>query len=151
MTLICMISCIDPRKLWYLWADCSCNAATMNGVPAIRASICEQKMDIRQVLERKIFLNIEISSDRSHGARPCWNWIGPTTNGYGPYKRIWQLIAGGSVPEGCDLHHLCHNKACCNPAHLKAVNSGHHSRLHKDKFLVELRDLRLAQLREGIA
>ena len=59
----------------------------------------------------------------------CWNWTeGTWHNGYGRFKWNYQswrahrfaLVATGKIPEGCQdrVRHLCHNRFCCNPAHL---------------------------------
>lgn len=62
----------------------------------------------------------------------CWGWngyIGP--HGYGvvhiagygpmPAHRISYEDRFGPVPEGYDIDHTCHNRACSNPDHLQAV------------------------------
>ena len=67
---------------------------------------------------------------------PCWNWTGAkvqTTNGrgdgYGKVKfrgETWRahvlayVLTHGSVLRGQVVRHLCHNRACCNPNHLRA-------------------------------
>jgi hypothetical protein len=28
----------------------------------------------------------------------------------------------GPIPDGYDIAHLCHNRVCCNPAHLEAMS-----------------------------
>jgi len=61
----------------------------------------------------------------------CWNWMGGTINGgYGAFDRFdtgTQTVAhrfsfelaNGPIPEGMLVDHLCFNRACCNPAHLR--------------------------------
>lgn len=63
---------------------------------------------------------------------PCWLWLGPTDkHGYGhaqAYKRLsgrpYQFaywLTHGAVPEGLEIDHICRNRACVRPSHLRAV------------------------------
>lgn len=68
----------------------------------------------------------------------CWEWIGSLRpDGYGqmtipclsPYpvrthRLAYQLAFG--EPEKQHIHHVCENKCCANPAHLKAVTPKEH-------------------------
>lgn len=58
----------------------------------------------------------------------CWLWTGPLRpkDGYGvwrsgPAHRAAFLSAGGSIPDGYQIDHLCRVRNCVNPAHLEAV------------------------------
>lgn len=46
------------------------------------------------------------------------------------HRYIWEMIYG-KVPEGYDLHHLCHNKGCCNLEHIQLLPKFTHLQLHK--------------------
>src|SRR3990167_377165 len=59
------------------------------------------------------------------GPGRCWLWKGGKANGgYGSFfldrhkvaaHRVAYLLAGGTIPDGLDLDHLCRNRACVNP------------------------------------
>lgn len=62
----------------------------------------------------------------------CWVWTANTTQGYGrfmswragrwqnTYAHIWAWEdANGPVPEDMEIDHLCSNKRCVRPSHLK--------------------------------
>lgn len=61
----------------------------------------------------------------------CWEWTGSrTAGGYGNLRagggndyahRVAYRLAKGPIPQGLVIDHLCRNRACCNPAHLEAV------------------------------
>jgi hypothetical protein len=64
----------------------------------------------------------------------CWNWTGyKNRQGYGHIARepgsagsklshrVSYEMANGPIPEGMDIDHICHNKSCVNPAHLRVA------------------------------
>lgn len=64
----------------------------------------------------------------------CWIWTGSKTwKGYGEiaalrtrvraHRLSWE-IAKGPIPEGLFIDHVCHNKACVRPAHLRLATDG---------------------------
>lgn len=69
------------------------------------------------------------------GISTCWHWSGCTNPHYGSFmlntkrgqnKRVlahrysYQMLVG-AIPDGLELDHLCRNKLCVNPAHLRPV------------------------------
>lgn len=60
----------------------------------------------------------------------CWEWQGGLSAGYGVFHigytqfaahRISYLWSNGSLTPGLQIDHLCNNKCCVNPKHLKEV------------------------------
>lgn len=62
----------------------------------------------------------------------CWPWLGnPSSRGYGrmqtplgsstPSHRVSLLISGREIPDGYVVDHICRNRLCVNPHHLRAV------------------------------
>lgn len=63
----------------------------------------------------------------------CWTWTRSKRNGYGQFaitskdvryahRHAWELLRG-EIPEGMMLDHICGNRACCNPDHLRVVTN----------------------------
>lgn len=62
----------------------------------------------------------------------CWLWTAFRRRGYGRFTVNGRMVnahrysfelAGGTVPDGLVLDHLCRNRSCVNPAHLEPVTS----------------------------
>ncbi len=61
---------------------------------------------------------------------PCWEWQGNISpGGYGRmyvdgtlvnvHRYAYSVFTGEDIPEGLVVRHICHNKGCINPVHLK--------------------------------
>lgn len=89
-------------------------------------------MNISPKSIERIFAKISINPDNN-----CWIWIGAkTSNGYGnvrvnkigyrTHRLIYALfVAPVPLGKGKDipvLHHICNNRLCCNPAHLRLIS-----------------------------
>lgn len=69
---------------------------------------------------------------------PCWMWTGPTDiQGYGKtggacvvaHRKVYE-VHRGKIGKGMTLHHLCENKGCVNPDHLRPLTRSEHMREH---------------------
>lgn len=67
------------------------------------------------------------------GESPCWNWLGHVMpNGYGQFRwpggslahRYAYTLWIGPIPDGMVIDHLCRNRKCVNPSHLRAISQG---------------------------
>lgn len=65
----------------------------------------------------------------------CWEWQLATNNGYGSgmAHRCMYEASVGPIPVGHDLHHVCRNRCCINPAHLEPVERVAHREQHQQE------------------
>ncbi len=78
-----------------------------------------------------------------HHPAGCWIWTGRINRtGYGRFHAGSRMLrahrfAYDQLIGGLDLervlHHLCHNKLCCNPDHMALVHPSQHKKLHPTK------------------
>lgn len=109
------------------------------------ASLCDvyttRKRSRPMRLSPKYRDKFEDSIDRSGGPDACWPWLGSkNTSGYGLLgicegsdrtyllaHRIAWSTENGDIPTDKIIRHRCHNRPCCNPAHLLVGT-------HKDNY-----------------
>lgn len=75
---------------------------------------------------KKFLANFSKKFKKSHR---CWNWIGTLSpQGYGRIvfkkcslvaHRVSYLLAGYKIPKKLVLDHICRNRKCVNPTHLR--------------------------------
>ena len=78
----------------------------------------------------------------------CWEWqLSVGSHGYGQgawegevrtaHSLWWQAVKGeryrGNDAEAITLHHVCHNKRCCNPSHLEAITNRENARMNSSR------------------
>lgn len=88
--------------------------------------------------EHRFWVMVKRSDEES-----CWPWLGNVhpRKGYGRWKptrydkmyyvhRIAYNLTKGDIASDKQILHLCHNKLCCNPAHLR-VGTDQENKLHE--------------------
>ncbi|MBX3002774.1 MAG: HNH endonuclease [Anaerolineales bacterium] len=76
----------------------------------------------------------------------CWNWTGAKqTKGYGSFgvgpgktqlaHRVAYMLKEGPIPRGLVIMHICDNRLCCNPRHLKVgtIADNNHDAISKGR------------------
>lgn len=68
------------------------------------------------------------------GEFECWPWRGsPAVKGYGRFfltrrkslraHRLALILTSGPIPASLVVDHICRQRDCCNPAHLRAISN----------------------------
>ena len=61
----------------------------------------------------------------------CWDWTGAAVNGYGVFRingatRVAHRVSygwrNGTIPVGAEVDHMCFNRGCVNPDHLRLLS-----------------------------
>lgn len=81
------------------------------------------------VNEERFWAKVDKSGD-------CWQWMAAILNGYGRFgvkqdgkqrialaHRVSYELLGHAIPAGMFLDHVCHNKACVRPSHLRLATN----------------------------
>lgn len=86
----------------------------------------------------------------TNGLGPCWVWQGNYWKNYGSFycqgssgfaHRISYRMFRGEIPYGFIIDHICENRKCVNPVHLRAVTLSQNNLLHhrrRDKRTLSL-------------
>lgn len=79
-------------------------------------------------LARRFWLDVKQGADDE-----CWPWRKSTgSHGYGQTydgvtvrlaHRVAFVLAVGPIPGQLTVDHICHNKVCCNPSHLRLLTN----------------------------
>lgn len=69
---------------------------------------------------RKHILKLRVLCPTPYLNTDCWQIGSGKTRIHGTiYYRMSFLAFNGEVPNGLCIRHMCHNRKCCNPEHLK--------------------------------
>lgn len=92
-----------------------------------REKLCVRPDHLVATVEERFWSKVEKTQS-------CWNWVGNiNTNGYGAFTigandkiaiaaHRWSYQSlHGEIPDGLALDHICRNRACVNPDHLRPV------------------------------
>lgn len=139
-------SCVNPEHLEAVtiktnvqrsWNRTHCDSCSCEPYKVVGSTVTRQPRDPEA--KKKWLLS-------SHEVRPdgCWHWTGGIRpDGYGRLKwknqstvahRVIYEVLYGSVDKKDVIDHLCNNRSCVNPDHLKAVS--------QSKNIQRARDLR---------
>lgn len=66
----------------------------------------------------------------------CWEWTAARARGYGRFDtnlahRISYELTYGAIPDGAQLDHVCHNRGCVRPEHLRPATNKENAENHR--------------------
>jgi hypothetical protein len=92
-------------------------------------------LDVRYLLEHDWWKDVDIGDDDA-----CWPWLQSTaSHGYGQTwdgitvrlaHRVAWTLTHGAIPPDMTIDHVCRNRRCCNPAHLRLLPNVENARLN---------------------
>lgn len=75
--------------------------------------------------------------------KECWEWNACLERGYGTFHlngknhkahRVSLLIHRQTIPDGMVVDHVCRNRACVNPSHLRVVTKTQNTLENNDNY-----------------
>lgn len=76
------------------------------------------------MLDERFWTKVDVTGE-------CWRWLGAINhNGYGHFRfggkavrvhRLSFMNSHGPIPSGAVIDHVCHNRGCVKPGHLRLV------------------------------
>lgn len=95
-------------------------------------------MKYNQEIQERFFVKVQKSNN-------CWNWLAGTNRGYGRFgvngvniqaHRISLELSGVVIPKGRVIDHICRNRKCVNPKHLRVVTRKQNALENSDSVCV---------------
>lgn len=65
----------------------------------------------------------------NHGYGQIGWWVNGRTAGTTAHRVVW-MAANGPIPDAMTIDHLCRNRPCCNPAHLRLLPNVENAKLN---------------------
>ncbi len=137
------------------WGECFCGCSN-------RTPVSDRDRLTRNAIKGHPLRYIQSHNSRRHGIpyveedrgyeTPCYIWQGgKNRDGYGHmrargrYKaagkqimmahRYYYEVEYGPIPDGHEIHHLCHESSCQRASHMTIVQSGLHGKLRRKTAL----------------